>query len=83
MCKNSSSTEYDANYDEDEESDGEISLQVDSNVDGEIWDRACSREDVVLSLGMPEGVVEECKFGGGHPGGRDSNGVVWGASLQC
>ena len=48
-----------------------------------MWDRVCSREDGVLSRGMPEGIVEECKFGVGHLGGWDSNGVVWGAALQC
>jgi len=80
---NSSSARYEANYDEDEESDGEISLQADSNVDRGMWDTVCSREDGVLSRGMPEGIVEECKFGVGHLGGWDSNGVVWGAALQC
>jgi len=49
LCKNSSSTEYDANYDEDEESDGEISLEAESNVVGETSDRVRNGEDVVLS----------------------------------
>ena len=55
MCKNSSSTEYDANYDEDEESDGEISLEAESNVDEEKSDRVCSREDSVPD-GSSQGV---------------------------
>ena len=51
LWENSSSTEYELDYDEDEEYDVEIFLEVEPNVDGEMPDRVCNGEDVVLLLG--------------------------------
>jgi len=47
LWDNSSSTDYEPEYDEDEGSDGEISLEAESNVDGKKSDRVCNGEDSV------------------------------------
>ena len=53
LWDNNSSSEYEPEYDEDEGSDGEISLEMESNVDGENLDRVCSERDLMAE--MPEG----------------------------
>jgi len=79
LWDNSSSSEYEPEYDEDEGSDGEVSLEVELNVEGENLERVCSGQDSMSNI--PEGSCEGGEGRSGRLGRGDVVGVVWGAAL--
>jgi len=56
LWDNTSSSEYKPEYDEDEGSDGEVTLEVESNVEGENLERVCSGQDSMSDI--PKGSCE-------------------------
>ena len=81
LWDNSSSSEYELEYDEDEGSDAEVSLEVESNVEGENFDRVCSGQDSMSDI--PKGSCQggerkkwSCRQGRRTRGGMGSNPVA-------
>jgi len=55
LWQSSSNSEYKPEFDEEEGSDGQISLEAKSHVDGEMWETMGSEQDVGLEHHTTEG----------------------------
>ena len=75
LSDNSSGSEYKPEYDEEEGSDGEISLEVESNVDGESLDRVCSEADSMGEMAEGSAGGGESKKWSARQGRRTEGGM--------
>ena len=70
LMQSSSGSEYEPKIEEEGDSGGEISLEAESDVDGEMWETMGTDDDVGLEHNMAECSNEECKVGGRPMEGR-------------
>jgi len=79
LWQSSSSSEYVPEFDGEGESEGEISMEAESDVDGEMWERMVTEQDVGLEQTTTEvsdaGLRSKRSLGGGAGCGGGGRGI--------